>query len=124
MAKTWVFISFDHDHDTAMKTMLVGQSTLRDSPFEVADWSLKEDTPDWEQETRKRIKQSEVVVVIVGEHMATATGVSKEIKIARDEKARMFGLRGRADKPCPVPQGYPTVYAWTWDNLKKRLAGR
>ena len=42
MAKTPVFISFDYDHDQDLKTLLVGQANNPDSPFEIADWSVKE----------------------------------------------------------------------------------
>jgi hypothetical protein len=42
MAKTKVFISFDFDNDETLKDFLVGQSKLEDSPFELADWSIKE----------------------------------------------------------------------------------
>jgi hypothetical protein len=36
------FISFDYDHDSDLKTMLVGQARHADTPFEIADWSVKE----------------------------------------------------------------------------------
>ena len=42
MAKKRVFISFDYDHDETLKTFLVGQAKLPDSPFDLADWSIKE----------------------------------------------------------------------------------
>jgi len=41
MAKPKVFVSFDYDHDETLKEFLVGQSKLKDSPFELADWSIK-----------------------------------------------------------------------------------
>lgn len=34
------FISFDYDHDARLKDLLIGQSKLPDSPFEVHDWSI------------------------------------------------------------------------------------
>ena len=42
MPKARVFISFDYDHDDALKTFLVGQSNHDDTTFELADWSIKE----------------------------------------------------------------------------------
>lgn len=42
MSKKRVFISFDYDHDETLKTFLVGQSKLPDSPFELADWSINQ----------------------------------------------------------------------------------
>ena len=45
-----VFVSFDFDNDKALKEFIIGQSKLPDSPFEVADWSMKEAAPQrsWE----------------------------------------------------------------------------
>ena len=40
-----VFVSFDFDNDKALKVFSIGQSKLLDSPFEVADWSMKEAAP-------------------------------------------------------------------------------
>ncbi|WP_291648972.1 hypothetical protein [Bosea sp. (in: a-proteobacteria)] len=50
MAKKRAFISFDYDNDETLKTFLIGQAKLPDSPFELADWSIKEHiTGDWEK---------------------------------------------------------------------------
>ena len=40
MAKKRVFISFDYDHDSDLKTLLVGQAKNADSPFEITDMSI------------------------------------------------------------------------------------
>lgn len=42
MAKTRVFTAFDFDNDEDLRNLLVGQSKNSDSPFELADWSVKE----------------------------------------------------------------------------------
>ena len=42
-----VFVSFDYDHDARLKDLLIGQARLPDSPFEVADWSVKTASPRW-----------------------------------------------------------------------------
>jgi hypothetical protein len=77
MAKTKVFVSFDYDHDETLKDFLVGQSKLKDTPFELADWSIKEPlTGNWKEKARTRIKSVDVVAVICGLHTDSATGVS------------------------------------------------
>ena len=48
MAKTRAFISFDYDHDLDLKNLLVGQAQHSDSPFEIADWSVKGRVEDLE----------------------------------------------------------------------------
>ncbi len=127
MAKTRVFISFDYDHDSDLKTMLVGQSRLDDSPFEIADWSVKEPlTGDWKAKVRTRIKQVGVVCVICGEHTDTATGVSVELTIAKEEIKPYFLLWGRANKTCVKPKSASStdkIYEWTWENLKLLIGG-
>ena len=57
-SKKRVFISFDYDHDSDLKTLLIGQSRLEDSPFEISDWSVKyELSGDWKAKVRDKIKK-------------------------------------------------------------------
>lgn len=124
--KVPVYICFDYDNDNDLKVLLVGQAKNEDSPFEIVDWSIKDASADWKDKARARIKRSDQVAVICGEHTDTATGVSEEIKIARDEKKPYFLLKGRANKTCKKPKAAlesDKIYTWTWDNLKKLIAG-
>ena len=126
MAKTRVFISFDYDHDLDLKNVLVGQAKHSDSPFEIADWSIKDASPGWKEEARRRIRASDVVAVICGQHTNTATGVAVELSISQDEDIGYFLLWGRANKTCTKPTtatASDKIYEWTWDNLKKLVGG-
>lgn len=127
MAKTRAFISFDYDHDASLKVLLVGQSKNEDSPFSMADWSIKEHIDDdWKAKARTRIKAIDVVCVVCGEHTDTAAGVSAELKIAQDEGVRYFLLKGYSDKTCKKPKaalGTDVMNTWTWENLKKLVGG-
>lgn len=126
MAKTRVFISFDYDHDLDLKNLLVGQAKNDDSPFEIADWSIKDASPGWKAEARKRIKASGVVAVICGEHTDTATGVGVELGIAQEEAVPYFLLKGRSEKTCKKPstaKSTDKMYRWTWENLKTLIGG-
>jgi hypothetical protein len=126
MAKVSVFISFDYDHDDDLRVMLVGQAKNPDSPFDIADWSIKEASSDWKDKARARIRRAEQVIVICGKHTDTATGVNAEIGIARDEQKPYFLLAGRADggnKKPTAAQESDKLYKWTWENLKKLIAG-
>jgi hypothetical protein len=127
MAKKRVFISFDYDHDEILKTFLVGQAKNNDSPFELADWSIKEPlTGNWREKARRRIKGTDLMAVICGEYTDTATGVSAELRIAQEEKVPYFLLAGYADKTCVKPvaaRPSDKLYKWTWDNLKSLIAG-
>lgn len=127
MAKTRVFVSFDYDHDASLKTLLVGQSKNEDSPFELADWSIKEEiSGDWKEKARERIKAVDVVAVICGEHTDTAVGVSAELTISQQESKSYFLLWGYSDKTCVKPKAAKTsdkIYKWNWDNLKSLIGG-
>lgn len=126
MAKTRLFISFDYDHDLDLKTLLVGQAKNPDSPFEIIDWSIKEASADWKAKARQRIRASDVVAVICGEHTDTAVGVGTELSIAQEEGIAYFLLWGRADRTCRKPtsaKSTDTIYKWTWENLKLLIAG-
>lgn len=127
MAKKRTFISFDYEHDSDLKTLLVGQARNEDSPFEITDMSIKETIKsDWESNARMRIKGCDIIIVICGEHTDTATGVSDELKIAQDEKKPYFLLYGRSTKKCIRPTAAKStdkVYTWSWDNLKKLMNG-
>ena len=127
MAKKKVFISFDYDHDEGLKHLLVGQSKNPDSPFELADWSIKEAIDEnWKKKARSRIKSVDVVIVICGQHTNTATGVSAEVKIAQEENVPYFLLKGYSDKTCVKPTAAKStdkIYTWTWDNLKLLIGG-
>ncbi|HEX8004125.1 MAG TPA: TIR domain-containing protein [Mycobacteriales bacterium] len=126
MAKTRVFVSFDYDNDSDLKTLLIGQAKNSDSPFEVVDMSIKEASPDWRSRARRRIKGVDQVVVLCGHHTHTATGVSAEVSIAQEEGKSYFLLRGRATGTCTRPTSAKStdkMYNWTWDNLKLLIGG-
>jgi len=127
MAKKRVFISFDYDHDEILKTFLIGQSNLPDSPFELTDWSIKESIAgDWKAKARTRIKSVDLVVVICGENTGTATGVSAELTITQEEKVSYFLLNGYSGKTCIKPKAAKItdkMYNWTWPNLKVLIGG-
>jgi hypothetical protein len=127
MAHVRVFTSFDYDHDDDLRVMLLGQSKHPDTPFDIADWSVKEHlTGDWQAKVRDRIRRVEQVCVICGTHTHTAKGVAIELAIAREERKPYFLLKGRRDLICYPPTtalAADKTYTWTWDNLKILIAG-
>ena len=127
-SKKRVFISFDYDYDSDLKNLLVGQAKNEDSPFEIADWSVKEElSGDWKQKVREKIRKVDVVVVICGEHTDTTSGVNTEVKITQEEEKPYFLLWGRSGKQCKKPKAAKAsdkIYRWTWDNLKRLIHGQ
>ena len=123
---TRVFISFDYDHDGALKDLLVGQSKNPGTPFEISDWSIKTASPTWKDEARRRIAASSVVAVICGKHTSTATGVATELGIAQELGKPYFLLAGYSDGGSQKPTAAKPadkVYTWTWENLKTLVGG-
>jgi hypothetical protein len=126
MAKKRSFISFDYDNDLDLKNLLIGQAKNEDTPFEIADFSIKEASSDWKEKARTRIKGCDLVIVICGKHTDTATGVSAELEITQEEGVSYFLLWGRSSKTCVKPKAAKSsdkIYKWTWDNLKSLIGG-
>ena len=127
MAKKRVFVSFDYDNDARLKDLLVGQAKHEDSPFDLADWSIKEHmTGDWKEKARRRIRAIDIVCVLCGEKTHAATGIAAELLLAQEEKKEYFLLRGYSDKTCTKPTTAKLddkMYNWTWDNLKVLIGG-
>lgn len=127
MAKSRVFVSFDFDHDEDLRNLLVGQAKNPETPFELADWSVKERmSGDWQEKVRRRIRQTDQMIVLCGQYTHTATGVGAELRIAQDETVPYFLLHGRSGKSCTKPttaRASDKIYTWTWDNLKKLVGG-
>ena len=123
MRKKRVFVSLDFDNDKRVKDLIVRQARLPDSPFEVADHSLKEAQPQRDREAKARaaIAGSEIFSFMLGPRTHGPSGVLKEVKMARDQKRclQIIGYRG-GSKTWAAPEAGRT-YRWNWDNLKNLL---
>lgn len=122
-----VYICFDYEHDYELKECLVGQAKNPDSPFEIADVSIKQEIPSkWKDYARKKIKNSDIVIVLCGRYTDTATGVAAELSITQEESKPYFLLCGRSDGNVRKPKNAMSsdkIYKWTWDNLKILING-
>ncbi len=124
MPKKRAFFSFDFDEDQNLKHHMVGQLKLPSSPFEAADWSIKEAAPqrNWEDEAEARINRSDVVVVLVGPKTYKAPGVLKEVAIARRLKKPIVQIIGYKDSsPTAVPNA-GRLLRWSWENMSNVLS--
>ncbi len=128
MAMKRTFISFDFDHDEELRNLLVGQAKNRDSPFEISDWSVRERfESNWKEKVRRRIRRTDLTIVICGEHTHQAAGVASELSITREEGKPYFLLWGRPNKICHKPGtalSSDQIYRWSWDGLKSLISGR
>lgn len=125
MAKTKVFVSYDFDSDKTLYDFIIGQAMLSDSPFEVSDHSLKEAAPerDWEAKARADINRADKFIVMLGSKTRYASGVKKEVAMAKDLGKSRFQIIGYKDGSSDWAVADAGVtYEWNWENLKKLLA--
>src|SRR6266567_4813865 len=117
MAKPRAFISFDFDHNEDEKNLFVGQGKHPDTPWEISDWSSKSSLPQsqWEKLVEDKINRCNMVIVLVGKYMASATGVAKEIRWAKNNDVPVFGVYvGNADSSSNLPEGLQRNRTITW----------
>ena len=121
-----VFISFDYDNDKDLPGNLVAQAARTDSPFSIADRSVRAQIDErWKREVRDRIRRVDLVIVICGEHTHDADGVAGEVTIIQEERKPYFLLKGRRRKTCTKPRNALSsdeIHNWTWDNLSRLIA--
>jgi len=121
-----VFISFDYDHNDQSKIAFVGQSKNSKTPFTINDWSSKSSLlqKEWEDKIKEKINKTNMVIVLVGKYMASASGVVKEIKMAKDLNVPFFGVYvGDADSNSNLPSGLRQgrTIRWTWDGVANAI---
>lgn len=126
MADPRAFISFDFDHDETSRMLFVGQAKNSKTPFSIQDWSSKSALPqdEWEESIGAKIGKCNMVIVLVGKTMASATGVAKEIKMAKDADVPIFGVYvDGADTTSNLPSGLARArtIAWTWDGVASQI---
>jgi hypothetical protein len=93
MADPRAFISFDFDHNESGKILFV---------------------------VKEKINKCNMVIVLSGKTMASATGVDKEIAMAKDQNVPVFGVYvDGAGTSNNLPTGLQRnrTLAWNWDKI-------
>jgi len=126
MADSRAFISFDFDHNETEKNLFVGQSKNSRTPFSIQDWSAKSSMPqnEWEDMVEEKIKKCNMVIVLVGNYMASSTGVKKEIKMANNNNVPVFGVYvDDANSASNLPDGLSrsSVISWNWNRIADKI---
>ena len=122
MAAPRAFISFDFDHDEKEKNLFVGQSKNSKTPFSIEDWSAKVSMPQsqWEALIKGKINKCNMLIVLSGKTMAGASGVSKEITMAKDQNVPVFGVYvDGANSSSNLPSGLARnrTISWNWGSI-------
>jgi hypothetical protein len=126
MADPRAFISFDFDHDETEKNLFVGQSKNSKTPFSIEDWSVKSSMPQsqWEDLVKEKINKCNMLIVLSGQSMASASGVSKEITMAKDQEVPVFGVYvDGANTSSNLPNGLQRnrTISWDWDSIANAI---
>lgn len=126
MADPRAFISFDFDNNSTEKTLFAGQAKNSRTPFDIQDWSSKSSLPqtEWEALIKGKINKCNMLIVLVGKKMATATGVTKEIKMAKDQSVPVFGIYvDGADTSSTLPDGLQRnrTIDWNWEEIASAI---
>lgn len=123
MPQPRAFLSFDFDHNQQSKILFAGQAAKESpTPFSIEDWSSKTALPqaEWERRIRDKISQTHMLIVLVGRSMGSATGVAKEIAMAKALNVPTFGVYvDSASTLATLPTGLVRgrVIAWKWPNV-------
>ena len=126
MANPRAFISFDFDHNETEKNLFVGQSKNSKSPFSIEDWSSKSSLPQsqWEELIENKINKCNMLIVLSGRTMASATGVSKEITMAKNQDVPVFGVYvDGANTSSNLLSGLARnrTISWNWDSIANAI---
>lgn len=126
MADPRAFISFDIDHDSNEKVLFGGQAKNSKTPFSIEDWSAKSSMPQsqWEAIVKEKINKCNMVIVLVGKYMASASGVAKEITFAHDQDVPIFGVYvSKANTSSNLPKGLQRnrTIKWDWDLIASAI---
>lgn len=121
MSDPRAFTSFDFDNNQTQKNLFVGQAKSDSpTPFTVHDWSSKTTLPqsEWQELIKSKMATTNMCIVLVGRSMATATGVAKEVAMAKELDVPVFGVYvDGAGSTDTLPTGLQRnrVVAWKWD---------
>lgn len=126
MANPRAFISFDFDNNSGEKLYFAGQSKNSKTPFNIEDWSSKAHLPEkeWEELIHAKINKCNMLIVLVGRSMSSATGVVKEISFAKEHNVPIFGIYvDKADSTSNLPTGLQRnrTINWNWDSIANAI---
>lgn len=126
MSNPRAFISFDYDHNENEKILFSGQAKLSKTPFNIEDWSSKSSLPQsqWEKLIEEKINKCNMVIVLVGKNMVSATVVAKEISFAEENNIPVFGVYvGGANTLSNLPEGLPRnrTINWEWSAIASAI---
>ena len=120
--KVGVFLSFEFDKDRDLHRNFYAQAK-KHSKHNIRDNSLKEKyhpDADWLNKARNKIKQSDIVIVVVGDDSHNAPGVIKEVGEANKMKKPIFQIKPKPRKVGKV-KGAGEMIPWRWKRINAKI---
>ena len=121
--KRRVYVCFDFERDRLLRDFFVDQGHRTDATWRVIDSSERYDQLGhyWLRAAASRIKQCELLVVMLGSVAFRSPGVLKEIQIAE-----IMGKKTLQIIPYGVGQPHiipdvGQVVRWNWENVKRAM---
>ena len=117
--KVRAFISFAAE-DARIRDLFVGQGKLKDTPWEIADWSVHVPfTEKWKTQARERIRRTDIVIMLVGKTTWLAEGAIWEVNCGGEEGKKAFGVHISKDDKGKIPSCFKgsNVIEWTWPGV-------
>jgi len=126
MANPRAFISFDFDNNFVEKLLFAGQTKNSKTPFNIEDWSSKAHLPqnEWEELIHAKINKCNMLIVLVGKNMSSATGVVKEITFAEHHNVPVFGVYvdgANSNSNLPVGLQRNRTINWNWGSISDAI---
>lgn len=121
MADPRAFISFDFDNNSTEKLLFAGQAKNSKTPFNIEDWSSKTSLPQkqWEDLIEAKINKCNMLIVLIGKKTYAASGVVKEIELAKNQDVPVFGVYvDNTDISTALPNGLYRNRTIDWDWAK------
>lgn len=124
--KRRTFVSFDPTRGRPVRDFFLHQGRREDATWVVKNWSEPYEEEDvaglWVSQTTGRIKQAEVLVVLLGPTTYRCPGVLKEVTIAKILGKNVYQIIPfGAGNPHFIPNA-GRVLRWEWDTIKRAIA--
>ena len=122
MAEVRIFLSFEFDKDEHLHRNFYALAK-EDSSYRVTDYSLREDYPteQWLNEAREKIRQCDIVIVLVGQDTHNAPGVKKEVTVAHQLGKPIFQIRPQEGAWGRV-LGAGELVPWKWKKIDEMIS--
>ena len=123
MAKVGVFFSFEFDRDKELYGSFFEQAR-HGSHYAIRNYSLDEPHPpegdSWKKEAENKIRQCDIVIVVVGQDTHNAPGVKEEIAIAKRLDIPILRIRPQGSNYGGLDSAGKLI-PWEWKKIDAEI---